>query len=400
MYKKNDGEGEAPKSSLLPILAYCASSILMTLSNKFALSQYNFHLNFLLCAIQSIACVLLLEWFNSLGLVRHRPFNWEDSRRWFPVSVALVAMIYSGSKALQHMSIPFFTIFKNLTIIIVAYSEFAFINGPSVTAPILFSFLLMVLSSVIAAWPDIAGSTVAAAGESPPLLKYGWMFINCLCSAFYVVAMKFKQKKVKFKDFDTVFFNNLLSIPVLLVCSLLTEVDSFRLLLVEFGKAEPRLGEENLFATRPASDWAPMWFAVLLSSVFSFAISYCTSWCIRMTTSTTYSMVGALNKLPIAVFGMIVFKDKLNFFSVSGVFVAFSAGLLYSYAKSGGSSKLTGSYVKLASPEESVNTSLAASQNTGTSLFDPSSTAPQGFPIERRHKEELALPYHHGSSKV
>src|SRR4051812_4520097 len=90
-------------------------------------------------------------------------------------------------------------------------------------------------------------------------------------------------------------------------------------------------------------------------------ISYTTAWCIRVTSSTTYryvvlqerftpdgrhfsaadlpsirllrSMVGALNKLPVAASGMIFFGDPVNFGSVSAVGSGFVAGLVYAIAK-------------------------------------------------------------------
>ncbi|KAJ3103119.1 GDP-mannose transporter into the lumen of the Golgi [Physocladia obscura] len=45
-------------------------------------------------------------------------------------------------------------------------------------------------------------------------------------------------------------------------------------------------------------------------------------------------MVGALNKLPISISGMIFFSDPVTFGSVTGVIIAFLGGILYSYAKS------------------------------------------------------------------
>jgi GDP-mannose transporter len=44
-------------------------------------------------------------------------------------------------------------------------------------------------------------------------------------------------------------------------------------------------------------------------------------------------MVGSLNKLPIAVSGMIFFDAPISFFSVLSVIVAFAAGVTYSLAK-------------------------------------------------------------------
>jgi hypothetical protein len=46
------------------------------------------------------------------------------------------------------------------------------------------------------------------------------------------------------------------------------------------------------------------------------------------------SMVGALNKLPIAVVGMLFFSDPVTLVGIFSLLLAFFAGILYSYAKS------------------------------------------------------------------
>ena len=46
-----------------------------------------------------------------------------------------------------------------------------------------------------------------------------------------------------------------------------------------------------------------------------------------------FSMVGALNKLPVAASGMIFFGDAITVGSVSAVAVGFFAGLVYAVAK-------------------------------------------------------------------
>lgn len=60
---------------------------------------------------------------------------------------------------------------------------------------------------------------------------------------------------------------------------------------------------------------------IVISSICTFAISFSTSWCVRITGPTTYSMVGALNKLPIAILGMIFFDAVVSFASVSSIFI-------------------------------------------------------------------------------
>jgi GDP-mannose transporter len=119
-------------------------------------------------------------------------------------------MIYTSTKALQFLSIPVYTIFKNLTIILIAYGEVLWFGG-SVTGMALFSFGLMVMSSVIAAWADIQhalqnhghSSTETSARISTLNAGYIWMLFNCLCNAAYVLGMRKRIKLTNFKDFDS-----------------------------------------------------------------------------------------------------------------------------------------------------------------------------------------------------
>lgn len=119
--------------------------------------------------------------------------------------------------------------------------------------------LIKVFSSVVAAWADInSASEVAAASIHPTSagmglglvggvvqklnIGYIWMLVNCMASAAYVrrisfwwlrvysviiysqvLAMRKRIKVTGFSDWETMFYNNLLSIPVLAVFSILVE---------------------------------------------------------------------------------------------------------------------------------------------------------------------------------
>jgi GDP-mannose transporter len=113
------------------------------------------------------------------------------------------------------------------------------------------------------------------------------------------------------------FYNNLLTIPVLVVCSLLVEDWS----------------ADNLAKNFPPESRNPLLIGMVYSGLVAILITYCSSWCIRVTSSTTYSMVGALNKLPIAVSGLVFFHAPVTFGSVSAIFIGFVSGLVYAWAK-------------------------------------------------------------------
>ena len=121
-------------------------------------------------------------------------------------------MIYTSTKALQFLSIPVYTIFKNLTIILIAYGEVLWFGG-SVTGMALLSFGLMVLSSIIAAWADIQHALVSYSGDSMTgeaaekistlHAGYVWMLLNCFCSASFLLGMRKRIKLTNFKDLDS-----------------------------------------------------------------------------------------------------------------------------------------------------------------------------------------------------
>ncbi|KAI9847829.1 MAG: GDP-mannose transporter into the lumen of the Golgi [Sclerophora amabilis] len=317
-------------SAIFPILSYCASSILMTVTNKYVLSGLDFNLNFFLLCVQSVVCVVAIQACKTGGVITYRDFSSDEAKKWFPISLLLIGMIYTSTRALRYLSIPVYTIFKNLTIILIAYGEVLWFGG-SVTGMALFSFGLMVCSSIIAAWADIQhalesyGHASNEASEKISTLNSGyiWMMFNCFCTATYVLGMRKRIKLTNFKDFDTMFYNNLLTIPILLICSLLLEDWSVSNISKNFPPAE----RNNLI------------LAMIFSGLSSVFISYTSAWCVRVTSSTTYSMVGALNKLPIAVSGLVFFDAPVTFASVSAISVGFVSGIVYAVAKVRQSSK-------------------------------------------------------------
>lgn len=113
------------------------------------------------------------------------------------------------------------------------------------------------------------------------------------------------------------FYNNVLSIPILIVASLFVE----------------NWSSENIDKNFPADRRNNLVLAMFFSGLSSVFISYTSAWCVRVTSSTTYSMVGALNKLPIALSGLVFFDAPVTVPSVSAIAVGFISGIVYALAK-------------------------------------------------------------------
>jgi GDP-mannose transporter len=113
------------------------------------------------------------------------------------------------------------------------------------------------------------------------------------------------------------YYNNLLTIPVLVICSLLFEDWS----------------GPNLAKNFPVESRNSLLIGMIYSGFGGIFISYCSIWCLRVTSSTTFSMVGALNKLPIAISGLIFFAAPITVGSVSAIIIGFISGIVYAWAK-------------------------------------------------------------------
>ena len=122
---------------------------------------------------------------------------------------------------------------------------------------------------------------------------------------------------MKLTHLAAMFYNNLLTVPLSVICSLIVEDWS----------------KENFANNFPAESRYRLFSGILYSGVAAIFISYCTAWCIRVTSSTTYAMVGALNKLPIAVCGLLFFSAPVTVGSVSAIGMGFGSGILYTKAK-------------------------------------------------------------------
>lgn len=51
------------------------------------------------------------------------------------------------------------------------------------------------------------------------------------------------------------------------------------------------------------------------------------------TTATIYSLVGALNKIPVAIFGLVIFREPTNPKNLASIILGLLAGVLFVRAK-------------------------------------------------------------------
>jgi GDP-mannose transporter len=126
--------------------------------------------------------------------------------------------------------------------------------------------------------------------------------------------MKKAQRETKLSEWGSAYYNNLLSVGVLgIMCILNGEVFSV--------SSFPYLLD-------------PMFMSVVIfSGAIGTGLSLSVFWLVSATSPTTYSMIGALNKIPITFVSMIFFHLVLSAEATVSLMIGLLSGVVYAYAK-------------------------------------------------------------------
>uniref|UniRef100_A0A7S0YDK0 Sugar phosphate transporter domain-containing protein n=1 Tax=Polytomella parva TaxID=51329 RepID=A0A7S0YDK0_9CHLO len=319
---KNDGKDHAQtqlsRSSkgyptlLVAGVCYCAASGSMVLLNKYALSSFHFTAQNSLLCFQCITAVVLSKIFSAVGAVKLQPLKRDLITLWLPVNIIFVAMIGTSFYALSHIGVGMVTVWKNLSNFVTAISEFL-IFGTVYPRSLWFCLFMMLLSAIVGASTDDRFSWSG----------YSWQFLNCLFTSGYALYLKlvmgrtaeYTTNRQRLDEFSMVYYNNLLSVPFII------------LLMIVFGEFQGLLDQPAL--TNP-------WFiaVAILGGVIGYLISFSSLWFLSQTTPTIYSLVGALNKIPVALIGITVFQEPTNTKNMVSIILGLGAAVIFSQLKS------------------------------------------------------------------
>jgi GDP-mannose transporter len=95
-------------------------------------------------------------------------------------------------------------------------------------------------------------------------------------------------------------------------------------------------GEHQGLLAQPALSNPTFLLVALLGALIGFGISFSALWFLSQTTATIYSLVGALNKIPVAIVGIIAFHEASSPQNMGSIALGLGAGVLFAYAKARG----------------------------------------------------------------
>jgi GDP-mannose transporter len=309
---KSNGLSAVPltqtQSAVLSAFAYSSMSISMVLANKLVLTTYNFEFPNVLLLLQcftALGCVFLGK---RLGLVEVDRIEVKKMLQWLPVNVFFLMMLLSGFYSLKLLSVPMLLVFKNSNNVLVTYGDWLFFGQP-VSRMIIVSLVLLVLATLLSAHEDLEFN----------LMGYLWTFVNMISSTGYVLYLRHAMTKTRLSQIGMVVHNNLLSIPLVIIADIVTKNDISRC-----------IASLDSYAL-----WYDPWFLslFLFNGVVGSLLSLASFFCVQSTSPTTFSMVGALNKVPLVFIGIQLFGAKLTVMGTLYVTLSLCSGALYGLAK-------------------------------------------------------------------
>ncbi|KAL2332931.1 hypothetical protein Fmac_014144 [Flemingia macrophylla] len=290
--------------------AYCISSCSMILLNKIVLSGYNFSAGISLMFYQNFITSLVVVLLSLSGRVSVEKLSWRLIRVWIPVNVIFIGMLVSGMYSLKYINVAMVTILKNVTNILTALGEL-YLFRKRQNSKVWTAMFVMIISAISGGITDLSFDPVG----------YAWQIINCVLTASYSLTLRWVMDEAKkttksrsLNEVSMVLLNNLLSLPFAIIMIFL-------------------FGEWHYVIHADVLELPMFWVVATASGLLGLSISFTSMWFLHQTGPTTYSLVGSLNKIPISIAGILVFKVPLSVSNLFSILFGLFAGVLFARAK-------------------------------------------------------------------
>lgn len=283
-------------------LFYAVCSICIVFVNKSVLTIYHFPSAQILGMGQMIAALLILGTLKAIGKVDFPDFSKDIPKRVFPLPILYLCNMVFGLMSTQSLSLPMFTVLRRFSILMTMILE-KYILGNEATRSVTMSVLIMIFGALVAASNDLAFD----------LHAYFFILCNDAFTASYGVYTK---KSLNHKDlgkYGLLFYNSLLSLPLILVVSYFTG---------DIQKAIEYEGWGN-----------PMFFVQFsLSCFMGFILMYAIVLCTFYNSSLTTTVTGCMKNLIVTYVGMFLGGDYIfSMVNFMGINISVAGSLIYSY---------------------------------------------------------------------
>lgn len=301
--------GSAAPVSMTRSVALCAlygcTSVSITFFNKAVFSVYRFHFPCTVTLLQIVVCLMFLRLAAAAGRISLPPVTKEMSRLVYPLTLCWWTYVVSGLIALRYLNVPMFSTLRKGTALLVLVGE-RLVLGRTAPAPVWAAISVMVSGGILAGLTDL---TMSVPG-------YVFVAICCVATAMYLIMIVRVGSASKLDTFGLLYYNNLLSLPLMLGYLLLCTSEVRGVL------AYPRLGDLQF--------WAFLLVSASQATLLNIAIFMCT----KVNSPLATTVTGQAKDLITVSVGLFLFGDvKISAPNLCGLALALIGSMLYSYVK-------------------------------------------------------------------
>lgn len=221
-------------------------------------------------------------------------------KTWVPAVTMFVGMLISSLSAMEYISVPSVLVFRALTPLVTAVISIPVLGGvPSASE--WYSLILIVVGALAYLATD-------------PLISlpgYSWMAVNLVTAAAYHVYVKSVINQLQPSTMDLVLWNNLLSLPILLILGLLLD--------------SPTSALYDIIHIGP-SGWAVVSASFLVAGCIAFS-----GFLLQSNVSpTTATVINHLVKVCTFVASYLLFGDTFSMWMLIGAVLTLAGTVWYS----------------------------------------------------------------------
>lgn len=287
---------------IIAALCYALSSMSIIIFNKTVFSTFGFRSPVFVCLVHLSVCLFLVVLLKAFGWIDYPDFDLRVFKKMIPLSLCFVGNILLGLLGTKLINVPMFTTLRRLTALFILLLDY-YRTGNLPSLGVATSVTLLITGAIIAGYNDLYFD----------LTGYCVVVLNNLATTGYL--QQTKDVKEELSSFGLLFYNSMISLPILFVWAHLTKEFNY-----VYNFEQLNNGFFQLF--------------FVLAGVMAFAINLATAWCTQTNGPLTTSVTGQTKNLVTTVLGALIFEDfAYNHLLAAGIAVSITGSFLYAYIK-------------------------------------------------------------------
>jgi solute carrier family 35 protein len=212
--------GPRPEASIttkvLAAAAYGLVSMGIMVVHKLTMTSYKFPSSSFVGLAQMVFTIVILYVLRAFGAVDFPRLSWDVCRKVNPLPLLFLANLVSGLGGTKAISLPMFTVLRRFSIVMTMAGQYFLLGKPSSCA-IQATVWVMVIGAAIAASNDLGFD----------LGGYGMILANDFFTAANGIYIQKKAEARELGESGIIFYNALLSVPLMVLFMLMTDPDVF-----------------------------------------------------------------------------------------------------------------------------------------------------------------------------